>query len=68
VARQERLLAALKLPVELPQLNEDALLAAMMHDKKVADGKLKFVLPTRLGEVELVAGVDSADVRAALRG
>jgi 3-dehydroquinate synthase len=66
VARQERLLAALKLPVELPALDDNALLEAMTHDKKVADGRLKFVLPTRLGEVELVDGIDLADVRAAL--
>jgi len=68
VERQERLLAALRLPVELPKLDEEALLAAMMHDKKVTDGKLRFVLPSRLGEVELVDEIDSADVRMSLRG
>jgi 3-dehydroquinate synthase len=68
VGRQERLLAALRLPVRLPVLDEEALLDAMAHDKKVADGKLNFVLPTRLGEVELVAGIDSVDVKVALRG
>jgi 3-dehydroquinate synthase len=68
VDRQEGLLAALKLPIELPELDEEALLAAMTHDKKAADGKLRFVLPTRLGEVELVDGIGESDVRAALRG
>jgi 3-dehydroquinate synthase len=42
------------------------LIAAMTHDKKTEAGQLRFVLPTRLGEVELVSGVDLADVRAAL--
>ena len=68
VERQKGLLAALKLPVELPELDEEALLAAMARDKKVTDGKLRFVLPTRLGEVELVDEIGESDVRAALRG
>jgi len=68
VQRQERLLAALKLPAELPSLDGEKLLAAMAHDKKVADGKLRFVLPTRLGDVELVDEIGLPDVRAALRG
>ena len=38
----------------------------MMHDKKVEHGKLRFVLPTRLGHVELVGDVDAKDVRGAL--
>ena len=39
----------------------------MMHDKKVQHGRLRFVLPTRLGHVELVAGVKSEDVRARVK-
>lgn len=65
--RQHALLSALHLPVELPEIDEEALLAAMAHDKKVEHGRLRFVLPTRLGHVELVGDVDQADVRAALR-
>jgi 3-dehydroquinate synthase len=65
--RQHALLSALHLPTELPQVDDDALIAAMAHDKKVEHGRLRFVLPTRLGHVELVGDVDQADVRAALR-
>lgn len=65
--RQQTLLSALQLPIELPDIDEDTLLAAMAHDKKVEHGRLRFVLPTRLGHVELVGDVDRADVRAALR-
>ena len=67
-ARQHKLLEALGLPVELPELNREAILSAMTHDKKVQHGKLRFVLPDRMGHVELVVGVDPADVRAALDG
>ena len=36
----------------------------MMHDKKVQHGRLSFVLPSRLGQVELVGNIAPADVRA----
>jgi 3-dehydroquinate synthase len=68
VRRQETLLTALKLPVSVPKLNTEQLMAAMVHDKKTEHGKLRFVLPTRLGHVELVDGVAAADVQAALEG
>lgn len=65
-ARQERLLAGLGLPIEVPPLDTAALLDVMSRDKKVAHGRLRFVLPDRLGHVELVGDIDPADVRAAL--
>jgi 3-dehydroquinate synthase len=66
VDRQRALLVALGLPVAVPPLDHDALIQPMEHDKKVEHGKLRFVLPTRLGHVELVGDVDVTDVRAAL--
>lgn len=64
--RQVKLLAALGLPVEVPEADVDELLQAMSHDKKVEHGKLRFVLPTRMGHVELVGHVSAADVRLVL--
>jgi 3-dehydroquinate synthase len=64
--RQRDLLAALGLPCDVPPLDADAVLAAMSRDKKSAHGKLRFVLPTRMGHVELVGDVEPDDVRAAL--
>ena len=46
----------------------DRVLEVMMRDKKVAHGRLRFVLPTRLGHVELVEDIEKADVLAALEG
>lgn len=66
-ARQVKLLAALGLPIRPPELDPDQVLDAMLHDKKVQHGRLRFVLPSRLGHVELVGGVDAEDVRAVLR-
>ncbi|MBL9124613.1 MAG: 3-dehydroquinate synthase [Planctomycetaceae bacterium] len=65
-ARQQTLLSQLGLPVELPRLDAERLLNAMAHDKKTEHGKLRFVLPTRLGEVELVGDVPTDLVRGVL--
>ena len=65
--RLKKLLLALKLPIDVPTLDHDHLLTAMQRDKKVEYGKLRFVLPTRMGHVELVGDVDSKKVIAALR-
>jgi len=64
--RQQDLLAALGLPVDMPDLDRDILVDAMQRDKKVAHGRLRFVLPTKMGHVELVSDVPKEDVRAAL--
>jgi len=61
VARQRALLEALHLPTRLPQeLAKPAedYVACMRLDKKSVAGQLRFILPTRLGHVETVAGVD----------
>ncbi|MGA2798286.1 MAG: 3-dehydroquinate synthase [Thermoguttaceae bacterium] len=68
VQRQYKLLETLELPVNTPPLDPDKILSAMMHDKKVQHGKLRFVLPSRLGSVELVDDVHTDDIRAALEG
>ena len=71
VSRQERLLLAFDLPVAVPTgpgFASDALLATMARDKKTVGGRLRFVLPTRIGHVELVDGIDPAAVRSIIGG
>lgn len=65
-ARQTSLLAALGLPTAAPAVDADDVLRVMQRDKKVEHGQLRFVLPSRLGHVELVGEVNEADVRAVL--
>jgi 3-dehydroquinate synthase len=67
-ARQRELLVALGLPVEVPELDHEQILATMLHDKKTQHGRLRMVLPTRMGHVELVDDVDPQAILAALRG
>jgi 3-dehydroquinate synthase len=42
-------------------------LQAIKHDKKSADGKNRFVLPSRLGEVQVVDSVGPALIQASLK-
>ncbi len=65
VQRQQHLLEALHLPVQPPRLPASRLLAAMRRDKKTSAGKLRFILPVRLGLVETVRDVDDHFIRVA---
>jgi 3-dehydroquinate synthase len=64
--RQHELLDSLGLPLVPPEVDRELVLAAMQRDKKVEHGRLRFVLPTRMGHVELVSDVDPQLVRRAL--
>jgi 3-dehydroquinate synthetase len=66
-ARLTAMLQSLGLSVDVPRLDHKKILEAMMRDKKVQHGKLHFVLPSRMGHVELVSDIDAAAIRAALR-
>ncbi len=66
VARQQRLLQLLELPTSFPVADPKALWRAMQHDKKVEHGKLRFILPDRMGHVELVAGITQEQGIAAI--
>ncbi len=51
VSRLEKLLKKIGLPTELPSLDPEKMIRILSHDKKVKDGKVRFVLPTRIGKV-----------------
>jgi 3-dehydroquinate synthase len=67
VSRQHELLTSLGLPTTTPSVDTKAFVAAMQRDKKVEHGKLRFVLPLRLGQVELVGDVSTEQALAALQ-
>jgi 3-dehydroquinate synthase len=65
--RQIDLLQRFALPISpRPEWPLEDLLNVMHRDKKAVRGKLRFVLPTRLGEVQLVSDVPESLVRAVL--
>jgi len=64
--RQRELLARLQLPVQPKPCPVDELLECMRHDKKAQAGRLRFILPNRIGSVELVEDVPESLVRETL--
>jgi len=67
VQRIRGLVGALGLPTEMPAaIDPSAALAAMGMDKKVVDGRLRLVLPERIGAVRVTDQVESAAVLATL--
>lgn len=64
--RQTELLQACELPVVFGDARTDEMLAAMMRDKKVAHGKLRFILPTKIGAVQFVSDAPEALVRESI--
>lgn len=60
IDRQVKLLENLHLPSTLPDnasVSKDAILPCMKLDKKTVSGKLRFVLPSRIGHVEVITDV-----------
>ncbi len=64
--RQVALLKACGLPTAPERWPIDALVQTMRSDKKALAGRLRFILPRRLGEVALFDDVPEADVRQVL--
>ncbi len=64
--RQRRLVAAAGLPMGWPALDPEAVLTSLQADKKVRQGKVRFVLPTGVGSVTIRDDVDPATIRTAL--
>jgi 3-dehydroquinate synthase len=64
--RQLRLLEAFALPTAPPSWSATELLAAMRLDKKAVAGRLRLVLPCRLGEAVIVEDVSDEEVQAVL--
>jgi 3-dehydroquinate synthase len=50
VSRIKSLIDRASLPTELPSLQLERLIQAMKHDKKILQGKIRFVLPKSVGE------------------
>lgn len=63
-----RLIALAGLPVSLSSSGSvPAVTQAMLHDKKVENGRVKFILPVGIGEVVIRDDIDSHLVNEALR-
>jgi 3-dehydroquinate synthase len=66
--RMLKLLTAAGLPVRFPRLStsqKKAFWSALRKDKKNVDARLRFVLPRKIGRVEVRSGISVSDVRRA---
>jgi len=52
---------------KVSDLSVDKILASLRHDKKAKQGRVPFVLPTRVGEVVVRPDVDPPEIRLALK-
>jgi 3-dehydroquinate synthase len=66
-ARQRAVIAAAGLPHRWPDLDPEAVLSCLQGDKKVRDGRVRFVLPTGIGSVQIRDDIDAAAIQAALQ-
>jgi len=64
--RQRAVIAAAGLPQRWPDLDPEAVLACLQGDKKVRDGRVRFVLPTAIGRVEIRSDIEAGSILAAL--
>lgn len=67
VTRVERLLSRLELPSRVAGFAPEQVLAAMASDKKRSAGRLRFVLPRAIGDVDVFGDVAAEDVLAVVR-
>ena len=51
--RQDNLLKSYSLPTKIPKINKKEVITILMGDKKVRDGKMRFILPKGIGEVDI---------------
>jgi 3-dehydroquinate synthase len=51
LSRLQQVIRLAGLPGVLPSLDANSLMEAVKHDKKISGGKLRFILPTRFGQV-----------------
>ncbi len=66
LSRLESLIKKAGLPVKVPNLKVEKLIAAMQHDKKVRGGRIRFILPEALGKVLITDEVNLSLVEQVL--
>ena len=60
--RQKQLIQRCGLPTAWPELDPYAVLHTLQGDKKVKDGRLRFVLPTAIGHVEIRDNINRDEI------
>ena len=64
--RLEQLIRNFNLPADLPDLNANAIIESLYHDKKTMNQKIKFILVKEIGLVEIVEDMPEEKIIAFL--
>ena len=59
--RQNNLIRRYGLPTEVPTLNKSDVVRILMGDKKVQEGKMRFILPNKIGKVSIYTDIVESD-------
>jgi len=59
-SRQDNLIESYGLPTQTPKLKKDEVITILMGDKKVRDGKMRFILPKEIGEVDIFNDINES--------
>ncbi len=58
--RQNNLIESYGLPTKTPKIKKNEVKTILMGDKKVRDGKIRFILPKEIGEVDIFNDVEES--------
>tara|TARA_Y100001968_G_scaffold312203_1_gene335108 strand:- start:117 stop:1223 length:1107 start_codon:yes stop_codon:yes gene_type:complete len=65
--RQKNLIQKAGLPYKWPKLNLTNVLSTLEGDKKVKEGRIRFILPKRIGTVEICENILQKEIEACLQ-
>ena len=58
--RQDALIKSYGLPTQTPKINKKDVITILMGDKKVRDGKMRFILPVEIGKVNIYDDIEDS--------
>ena len=58
--RQNNLIESYGLPIQTPRIKKNTVITILMGDKKVRDGKMRFILPKKIGEVDIFNDIEDS--------
>jgi len=68
LGRLEELIGKVGLPLEIKGCNVRDVINSMRHDKKFIGGRNRFVLPTKIGNVRVIEGIDEGLIKEVIKG
>ena len=58
--RQNNLIKSYGLPIQTPKIEKNEVITILMGDKKVLNGKMRFILPKEIGKVDIFNNIDDS--------